>query len=92
MSESTEDSLNSFAGFALVSVYGPPDADLLFQSSNTLIACEKRPSHYQVVDVSSIVSVVSMQPLPRHANDTRDLFFVVEKSGLEDAELTGIID
>jgi len=39
--------------------------------------------------VKSILSVVSMQPLPKVDGDPEGLFFVVEKSGLDDVELTG---
>lgn len=41
------------------------------------------------MDVSSITSVVSMQPLPRVDGDEDNLWFVVEKSGLDDMDLSG---
>jgi hypothetical protein len=44
------------------------------------------------VRVSTILSVVSMQPLPRRVGDPENLWFVVEKSGLDDTELTGYVD
>ena len=36
-----------------------------------------------VVPVTSILSVISMQPLPKVDGDPDRLFFVVEKSGLD---------
>jgi len=45
-----------------------------------------------IVELSSILSVVSMQPLPRLEDDPEDLWFVAEKSGLDDVELTGYVD
>ena len=45
-----------------------------------------------MVPVTSILSVVSMQPLPKVDWDPDGLFFVVEKSGLDDVELTGYAD
>jgi hypothetical protein len=43
----------------------------------------------QVIKLSSIISCVSMQPLPRLPGDPESLWFVLEKSGLEDLQLTG---
>lgn len=42
-----------------------------------------------VIKISAIKSVVSMQPLPKANGDPDGLFFVVEKSGLDDIELMG---
>jgi len=82
--------------YALVSMYGPPNADLLEDSSRELWACEYQgDSNLKVINISSIISVVSMQPLPKLSTDEFDgkkLWFVVEKSGLDDTELTGYID
>lgn len=76
--------------FAVVSVYGPPNAEMLQESSHTLHACEYQGyDNLQCVSVSSIISVVSMQPLPRLPGDPENLWFVVEKSGLEDVQLFG---
>lgn len=58
-----DDKLNLYA---LVSIYSPPDVDMLEQSYHTLWACEYMGSDgFQVVSISSIMSVVSMQPLPQ---------------------------
>lgn len=82
--------------YALGSMYGPPDADLLEDSSHALWACEYHgDANLKVITISSIVSVVSMQPLPKFSSDEfggKKMWFVVEKSGLEDIELTGYID
>jgi hypothetical protein len=77
--------------YALVSVYSRPIPELLAESSNTLWACRYRgDSNLRVVDLSSIIACVSMQRLPLLPTDAQeDLWFVVEKSGLEDAQLTG---
>ena len=42
-----------------------------------------------MIKISSIKSVVSMQPLPKADGDPNGLFFVVEKLGLDDVELMG---
>ena len=78
------------SAYALVSVYSRPIQRLLNESSQTLWAC-----HYcggndlRVINLSSIVSCVSMQPLPWLPTNPYGLWFVVEKSGLEDFRLTG---
>jgi hypothetical protein len=75
---------------ALVSLYSCPIQELLDESFNTLWAC-----HYmgkgglQVVELATIIACVSMQPLPSLPNDPPWLWFVLEKSGLEDFQLTG---
>ena len=45
-----------------------------------------------MIPVKSILSVISMQPVPKVDGDPDGLFFVVEKSGLDDVELTGYAD
>jgi len=82
--------------YALISMYGAPDADLLEDSSHALWACEYQgDANLKVINISSILSVVSMQPLPKLSSDEfggKKMVFVIEKSGLEDTELTGYID
>ena len=81
--------------YALVSLYGPPNEDLLEDSFHTLWACTYHgDSNLKVVNASSIISVVSMQPLPKLACEEGlgELWFVVEKSGLDDTDLTGYVD
>ena len=80
-------------------MYSPPIQELLVESSNTLWACRYCGNNdLRVVDLSCITACVSMQPLPPapslSSSDTdcepnHGLWFVVEKSGLEDAQLTG---
>ena len=75
---------------ALVSVYSRPIQALWVESSNTLWACQYTGDEgLQVVELSSIAACISMQHLPPLPGDPPGLWFVVEKSGLEDAQLTG---
>ena len=81
--------------YALASIYGPPNADLLEQSFHTLHACAYLgDDNLHVIPISSILSVVSMQPLPIKPGDMieNNLWFLVEKSGMDDTELTGYVD
>ena len=86
----TDEADETPCAYALVSLYSCPIQSLLDESSHTLWAC-----HYcsdddlRVVRVSTIISCVSMQPLPRLPTDPDGLWFVMEKSGLEDFRLTG---
>ncbi|KAF5336584.1 hypothetical protein D9611_006636 [Ephemerocybe angulata] len=73
---------------ALVSFYGRPNIDLYQDSFKTLWACALSGTDIRVVDISCIASVVSMQPLPRVEGDPEGLWFVVEKSGLDDMDTT----
>ena len=85
----------TFSSYAVVSVYGPPNADILAQSSHVLwAAAYTGDTNLHVVETRDIISVVSMQPLPRKPTDSlaENLWFVVEKSGLDDTELTGYVD
>jgi hypothetical protein len=89
----TEDHDGNLSAHALVSVYGPPDLDLLEDSYHTLWAATYQGnSNLRIIAVDSIISVVSMQPLPKSTNDEEDRWFVVEKSGMDDTELTGYVD
>jgi hypothetical protein len=75
---------------ALVSVYSRPIQAILTESSDTLWACEYGGVHdLRVVPLSTIVACVSVQPLPRLPNDPPGLWFVLEKSGLEEVQSTG---
>ncbi|PPQ81352.1 hypothetical protein CVT24_001144 [Panaeolus cyanescens] len=75
----------NFAAFALVSQYSDPDPVLWEQSYHTLHVCQYQGNaHLICLPVQSIISVISMQPLPKKTGDVMDLFFVVEKSGLTD--------
>jgi len=82
----------NLSAHALVSVYDPPDQDLLEDSYHVLHAFSRHNSILQVIDIPSIISVVSLQPLPKVTNGEEDRLFVVEKSGMDDTELTGYVD
>jgi hypothetical protein len=74
-------------------MYGPPDRDIVEDSYHTLFACPYQgDSALQVILVSSIVSVISMQPFPQLPGDAENLWFVVEKSGLDVIESLGYFD
>lgn len=68
--------------YALVSLYGPPDAHMLEDSYHTLWACAySGDNNLEVIPVSAILSLVSMQPLPSKAGDSENQWFVVENRG-----------
>lgn len=76
-------------------MYGSPDLDLLEASSHALRACRYYgEDNLQVIPVTSILSVISMQSLPMCPDDVGldNHWFVVEKSGIDDTELTGYVD
>lgn len=51
---------------AMVSLYSPPDMQLLADSHQTLYACEYRADRsLAVINVKTIKAVVAMPPLPR---------------------------
>ena len=78
----------SSTAHALVSVYSRPVQALLTESSDTLWACQYTGvDNLRVVPLSSIVACVSVQPLPPLHDDLPGLWFVLEKSGLEDVQL-----
>ncbi|TEB23685.1 hypothetical protein FA13DRAFT_1797872 [Coprinellus micaceus] len=76
---------------AIISLYDPRNEELYEHSRNTVSACEfERYSDLHIVDVTAIKAVISMQPMPPWApEELSDHWFVVEKSGLEDVEITG---
>lgn len=85
--------------YALISMYSRPIQSILDDSCNTLWACSYTGLHdLRVIKLSSIISCVSMQPLPPLQVTGRlpidpepeGLWFVLEKSGLEDLQLTGV--
>jgi hypothetical protein len=83
------DDLETITAHALISVYSRPIQHLLVESSNTLWACQYTGvDNLRVVPLSSIVACVSVQRLPQLPDDPSGLWFVLEKSGLEDVQLT----
>jgi hypothetical protein len=76
---------------ALVSLYSPPDQDLLEASSQALWACQYLGDESLcVINVKTIISVVAIVPLP-HSGQPKGMF-VVEKLGLDVAEMGGSLD
>ncbi|KAA1473446.1 hypothetical protein DENSPDRAFT_779875 [Dentipellis sp. KUC8613] len=68
---------------AMVSMYGPPDADLLKLSSHTVWSCQYQgQSAMKVVHVNTIQSVVAMVP-HQSRQEWTNRYFVVEKMGLD---------
>jgi hypothetical protein len=73
-----------------VSVFSKPNGPLLQSSSGTLISCQYRgPDTYQVVEVTSIISVVAM--IPQQLDGTLT-YFLGEKIGLDITFLAGITE
>ena len=73
---------------ALISVYSHPVQALLVELSNILWACQYTGvDDLQVVPLSSIVACISVQCLPQLPDNLPGLWFVLEKSGLEDVQL-----
>ncbi len=85
-------------GFAMVSVYSDPDADLLESSCHTLWSCEYTGDNsLQVVSIKDIESVVAMVPHPipadiALANKLRGRVYVGEQMGLDVISMAGIVD
>lgn len=67
--------------FALISLYSPPDEDLLRLSCNALVVCGYLGDDaLMVVNVGSILSVIAMVPFP---GGDGNRFFLIEKIGLD---------
>jgi len=76
----------------MIALYGDPDRDLLRNSSGTVWSCRHLgDSGVMVVDAKEISAVVAMVPHPTHTlgEDWRGWMFVVEKPGLDVAEMGG---
>jgi hypothetical protein len=80
---------------AMVSLFGPRIESLYTESHSTIWACTfpdlTNSEHLRLCDVKEIVAVVSMQPFVKRDDDhdlkDLNLWFVAEKSGLEDTAL-----
>lgn len=71
-----------------MSVFSEPESPLFEDSSGTVIACQYQGCDaYRVVEVTSIISVVSMVPIQREGVQK---YFLGEKLGLDIAQLAGI--
>ena len=72
-----------FKDVALVTLYSPPDQDLLARSHGVLVSCTKLgEDSLCVIDVTSIKFVVAMVP-HSPSGILEDRCFLVEKSGME---------
>ncbi|THU89033.1 hypothetical protein K435DRAFT_821512 [Dendrothele bispora CBS 962.96] len=79
--------------YALVSLYSRPDNALLEESCGVLWTCRYNGhNNLIIVDVKSILSVVSVQPLPKQQDRDDGLLFIVEKTGVEEIQLVGFGD
>ncbi len=88
-----EDYHHNLIPYALVSIYGAPDLDLLEESLHTLWACSYQgDADLKIISTIAISSLVSMQPLPKLTVDEDDRWFVVEKSGIDDVNFVGDVD
>ena len=73
---------------AMVSLYSLPNEAMLRESSGALYACSYLGQNdLCIISLSDILSVVSMQPLPPHPLDPPNLWFLVEKTGLDMMEI-----
>ena len=80
---------------AMVSLFSPRIESLYSESHSTIWACTFPDStnreHLRLCDVKDIVVVVSMQPFVKRDDDHDfeglNLWFVAEKSGLEDTDI-----
>ncbi|TBU61730.1 hypothetical protein BD310DRAFT_812862 [Dichomitus squalens] len=87
---------------AMIAYFTPRDPEILTYSHGTLLACTHLgDSSRSVVYVKHIVSVIAMVPLPLNsveartagaATQFRERFFVVEKPGLEVANIAGRVE
>lgn len=78
---------------ALVSFYSPPSLDLLEESRHTLISCTSLgDAGLKVIPVHSIIAVVAMVPHSPFGEEGDQRYFVVEKPGLDVADLGGVVE
>ncbi len=76
----------------MVTLYSPPDIDLLRRSSNVLWSCQPQGDEgLTVIPVKYIQSVVAMVPFSVAflGQNWADWVFVVEKPGLDVADMGG---
>ena len=74
--------------FALVSPYSPPDEHLLQISHGTLVVRRYRGDDIiWVIGVKSIISVVAMVPFPFLLDGRNNYYYMIEKVGLDVAEI-----
>ncbi|KAH9012701.1 hypothetical protein EDB84DRAFT_1278534, partial [Lactarius hengduanensis] len=79
--------------YALVSVWSEPDKELLEESSKTVYSCAYQgQAVLRVVDVKFIESVVAMVPMTPCEGDRSARYFLLEKPGLDVAEVEDVLD
>lgn len=77
--------------YALVSRYSPPHAEMLKKSYNTYWSCTHgRVENMEIIPVERILSVVSIIPHKLFEDDSEQRYFVVEKPGLDIADIGGV--
>jgi hypothetical protein len=71
-------------GYALVSLYSPPNLYLLEYSSGALIVCRYQGERALVlIDAKSILSVVAMVPFQYLVDGLDNYYYMIEKIGLD---------
>ncbi|KAF8982832.1 hypothetical protein BDQ17DRAFT_1261886 [Cyathus striatus] len=89
----TEQSPMGEQAYALVSLYSPPNQALLEESFQTIWACSYQGlENLQVIKVQDIICLVLMQELPFFPGEAEDLWFVVEKPGMDDFEIEILVN
>lgn len=72
-------------------MFSPPDDLLREESFGTLWVCSYLGlANLHVVDVNVITAVVSMQPFPILPGEVEGRWFVIEKAGLDDADIVAV--
>ena len=70
--------------YALISVWSEPDPQLHRESSQAVYACVYRgQDNLRVIEAKSITAVVAMVPMQPANGDRSDLFFLIDKPGLD---------
>jgi hypothetical protein len=78
---------------AMISLFGPPDLTLLAASSHTLWSCKNQGDAGLIIvhakDIISVVAMIPHQPIIA-GQPVEDRFYVVEKPGLDVANMSGV--
>ncbi|KAH8989748.1 hypothetical protein EDB92DRAFT_1799512 [Lactarius akahatsu] len=70
--------------YALISVWSEPDPQLLRESSQAVYVCVYHgQDNLRVIEAKSITAVVAMVPMQPANGDRSDLFFLIDKPGLD---------
>ncbi|KAI9467136.1 hypothetical protein BJY52DRAFT_1111656 [Lactarius psammicola] len=77
--------------YALISVWSEPDPQLLNESSQAVYACVYHgQDNLRVIEAKSITAVVAMVPMRPADGDHSDLFFLIDKPGLDTMALADV--